>query len=500
MSPEVDARLARLKTELDDHAQIAHYLGLDFERPIRSIGDGYPENAVALVGKITERLLKQLWRHHNVPGTPAGKQLKDLISGCRPYIRSHRVVESLHDIQRLRNRSAHDGYVVADEDGLTAVRRLLDVLAWYTSTGSGALSEHAPKLAPAVAAKAEFLAGLYVTLDYKPVKRFELSRHTVYQLFMRERGLRSEYIELLLSRDAEDVATVLQATGGQLLDTQLPKLTRFLVLEDEASGPVPDGLRSDYRVVGYEEFMGTFVDVDRHLADVTSLYPRLDAAVLPVMGDLLTADEQSGEMTVISDGAAVVLLDRVAAAGGNLLIVGRPGSGKTTLLKQLVRCGAGGGDTAVPVLLRPQPEGPRGAVRGLRHPDARSVHVGGVRVRVPRVLLLRPSRVGAVRAGRFRRGRAGADSGRIPGVVQRGRRGAVGGVGSGDDLAGVVPGGLAAGAAAARWHQPRVGEAGPGAARPGRGPAAGAPVLGVAAARRCGGAVAAGPAAGRDAV
>ncbi len=36
------------------------------------------------VGKITERLLKQLWRYHNVPGTPAGKTLKDLIAGCRP--------------------------------------------------------------------------------------------------------------------------------------------------------------------------------------------------------------------------------------------------------------------------------------------------------------------------------------------------------------------------------------------------------------------------------
>ena len=79
-----------------------------------------------------------------MPGTPAGKTLKDLISGCRPYIRSHEVIEALHDIQRLRNRSAHDGYQVADEDGLTAVRRLLDVLAWYTSTGSGALERPRP--------------------------------------------------------------------------------------------------------------------------------------------------------------------------------------------------------------------------------------------------------------------------------------------------------------------------------------------------------------------
>ncbi len=64
MSAELDTRLVRLKTELDDHARIARYLGLDFERPIQSLGDGYPENAIAWVGKITERLLKQLWRHH----------------------------------------------------------------------------------------------------------------------------------------------------------------------------------------------------------------------------------------------------------------------------------------------------------------------------------------------------------------------------------------------------------------------------------------------------
>jgi hypothetical protein len=333
---ELDTRLLRLQSELNDHARIARYLGLDFERPIQSLGDGYPENAVAWVGKIAERLLKQLWRHHDIPGTPAGKTLKDLIGGCRPYIRSHRVIEALRDIQRLRNRSAHDGYQVADEDGLTAVRRLLDVLAWYTSTGSGALSDDAPKLAPAVAAKAEILAGLYVTLDYRPAKRFELSQHTVYQLFVRERGLRTEYAELLLSRDAGDVAQVLETTGGELLQTVLPKFTRFLILVENDGGQVPGALWDDCRVVTYDNFMDTFVDLGRHLTDVADLYPRLDMATALVTGDLLTADQRSGQMQVTEAGAAPALLEQVAAGGGNLLIVGRPGSGKTTLLKQLV--------------------------------------------------------------------------------------------------------------------------------------------------------------------
>jgi hypothetical protein len=287
---------------------------LDFERPIQSLGDGYPENAVAWIGKITERLLKQLWRHHNVPGSPTGKTLKDLTAGCRPYIRSSGVLSALHDIQRLRNRSAHDGYQVADEDGLIAVRRLLDVLAWYTSTGSDALSGRAPRLAPEVAVKAEFLAGLYVILDYRLVKRFELSRHTVYQLFVRERGLRSEYVELLLSRDTGDVAAIVGATGGELLQTRLPKLTRFLILEDDGDRHLPEALRDDYRVVTYDNFMGTFVDLDRHLADVTGLYPRLDAATAPVTGDLLTADERSGQMQITAAGpeSAEVLSPAIA--------------------------------------------------------------------------------------------------------------------------------------------------------------------------------------------
>ncbi len=336
MSGELDARLLRLKAELDDHARIARYLGLDFERPIRSLGDGYPENAIAWVGKITERLLKQLWRHHKVPGTPTGKTLKDLIAACRPYIRSPGVLDALHDIQRVRNRAAHDGYQIADEDGLIAVRRLLDVLAWYTSTGSGALSGQAPKLAPAVAAKAEFLAGLYVILDFRPAKRFELSRHSVYMLFVRQRGLRSEYVELLLSRDAGDVMAILEATGGELLRTRLPKLTRFLVLGDDGGLDLPGALRDDYRVVTYDNFMGTFVDLDRHLADVAGLYPQLDAAVAPVTGGLLAVDERSGQMRISVAGTGSDLLERVAAGGGNLLIVGRPGSGKTTLLKQHV--------------------------------------------------------------------------------------------------------------------------------------------------------------------
>src|SRR6266487_415438 len=76
-----------------------------------------------------------------------------------------------------------------------------------------------------------------------------------------------------------------------------------------------------------------------------------------------------------------------------------------------------------------------------------------------------------------------ADPGGLPGPVRRTQRRAVGRVGGGHDVAGVVPGDLTAGAAADGWHQPDVRKADPATACPWRRSAAGAAVLGAAAAR-----------------
>lgn len=338
MSTLVDERLRRLRSELDDHARIADRLGLDLERPLRSLNDGYPENAVALVGKLTEKLLKELWRHHGVEGDPSTKALNDLVKRCRPYIRSSTVVDALEDIRRLRNRSTHDGYDISDEDGLLAVRRLVDVLVWFTNTGSAALLGSEPDMVPEVARRCEFLAGLYVTLGYRQAKRFVLSTDTVYQLFCREAGMRLEYVELMLSRDADDLRTVLASSDGELLRTRLPKLTRFVVLDDDGGGAMPGLLHPmlglDFRIVRYDGFVDTLVNLDTHLAELTSAAnpaePR--AAIAAAM---LTTDPRTGESRMDLSGDAAELLTRLARGSANVLVTGRPGSGKSTLLRSL---------------------------------------------------------------------------------------------------------------------------------------------------------------------
>ncbi|ARP72344.1 sulfatase-modifying factor protein [Streptomyces pluripotens] len=337
MSTMVDERLRRLRSELDDHSRIADRLGLDLERPLRSLNDGYPENAVALVGKLTEKLLKELWRHHDVEGDPSTKALNDLVKRCRPYIRSSTVLDALDDIRRLRNRSTHDGYDISDEDGLLAVRRLVDVLVWFTDTGSAALLGGEPDVAPEVARRCEFLAGLYVTLGYRQAKRFVLSPDTVYQLFCRESGMRLEYVELMLSRDADDLSTVLASRGGELLRTQLPKFTRFVVLDDDGdvgSGALHQILGLDFRVVRYDGFVDTIVNLDTHLAGLTSDDNPAEPQAA-VAAAALTVDTRTGESKMEQSGDAAELVTRLACGSANVLVTGRPGSGKSTLLRSL---------------------------------------------------------------------------------------------------------------------------------------------------------------------
>ncbi|MDQ1029734.1 formylglycine-generating enzyme required for sulfatase activity/HEPN domain-containing protein [Streptomyces umbrinus] len=337
MSTVVDERLRRLRSELDDHSRIADRLGLDLERPLRSLNDGYPENAVALIGKLTEKLLKELWRHHGIEGDPSTKALNDLVKRCRPHIRSSTVIDALEDIRRLRNRSTHDGYDISDEDGLLAVRRLVDVLVWFTDTGSAALLGGEPDMAPEVARRCEFLAGLYVTLGYRQAKRFVLSPDTVYQLFCRESGMRLEYVELMLSRDADDLSTVLAASGGELLRTRLPKLTRFVVVDDDggaAPGALHRMLGLDFRIVRYDGFVDTIVSLETHLADLASAdYPAEPRTA--VAAAALTTDPHTGESKVERSGDAAELLARLARGSANVLVTGRPGSGKSTLLRSL---------------------------------------------------------------------------------------------------------------------------------------------------------------------
>ena len=75
-------------------------------------------------------------------------------------------------------------------------------------------------------------------------------------------------------------------------------------------------LRHGCQVMAYDHLMDAFVDLERHVADIGRLYPRLDTPTVPLQGDLLAVDERPEEMEVSTAGDARELLARVARGRG----------------------------------------------------------------------------------------------------------------------------------------------------------------------------------------
>ena len=153
--------------------------------------------------------------------------------------------------------------------------------------------------------------------------------------------MRSDYVELLLTGNIAELQQVLGATGGELLETRLPKTTRFLVVENGQDTNVTKMLgRDDYRVVTFDGFLATIIDIDHHLAEIDAAHPSLPAETAELRtlsGDLLRTDSRTGEIRHEEVEDAHALLEEFAATSANVLVMGRPGSGKSSLLKRLVR-------------------------------------------------------------------------------------------------------------------------------------------------------------------
>ena len=135
-----------------------------------------------------------------------------------------------------------------------------------------------------------------------------------------------------------------------------------------------------------------------------------------------------------------------------MLIVGRPGSGKTTLLKQLVAAPGTGGRRYrffFDLSLKRREESFADFVTRTLAPY---MHVEAAYVFPVFCYFTRSGSVLSALDG-FDEAVPETDPGRAAGVLHRGQPGAVGGIRGGDDLTGVVPGRLPAGAAAAGWHQ-----------------------------------------------
>jgi hypothetical protein len=331
-------QLERLREQLNQQRVVASRLGLDIERPVQSIDAGFPENAVTLVGKAVERILKELWEYFAVAGDPSGRGLNELIKGVQEHVSSPGVLQALKDIQGLRNRSSHDGYVVEEGDALVAVQRLVRVLEWLQASRTDLAGTPEISTDPGLESRIQFMVGLYDALAYRTFKRFDLTQSTTYLVFEQRSGIHVDYVEVMLGTSFLELCRVFEETGGELLQTTYPKSTRFVLVDDEIGSASPSFV-DPAKVMGYQTFLDTIVN-SRILAEMAGRHAkqrrRPEATeVLLLEGDLLVIDRAtlSYSMRRFADLEGLIL--QRSAGSGNLLIIGGPGMGKSELITRL---------------------------------------------------------------------------------------------------------------------------------------------------------------------
>lgn len=325
-----DLHLDELRRELEHYQPLEASLELELTKPLRSLEVGLPEAAVGFVGVNTERLLKRLWTRFGVPGDPSRKTISQLMSGVQTQITSPVALQAFRDIQTLRNRAAHDGHAVDDDDALHAIHKLLALLDWVRTTNT-LLSTSGVRVGADVEERLTFLSGLFDVMEYRLAKRFDLSESTSYLLFERQRGLKIDYVELIVGNDEAELRRVIAATGGDLLLTDHPKRTRFLIVQirpEPARQPT-----GDERLVVYDEFIADFIDFDA----LRSRLPAHDGTGDPLSGGVLTVDPRTGAfaMRPVPDVRDHVR-DAVATSQANVFLTGEAASGKSTVLRDLL--------------------------------------------------------------------------------------------------------------------------------------------------------------------
>lgn len=323
--------LAELRAQLEGLKQWESILGKKFEKPLKSLEDGYPENTVNWLSIISEALLKKIWRFHKISGDPSHKMLDDLLNVLKSHLPNRRVVDYFYDIKALRNRGVHDneGGEISVTDALEGLRKIIFILQWAEAHMSFLHTQSASILVPLVAYQAEFIVGLYKILSYQLFKCQELTSQTCYLLFHREIGIKNDYIEVVISNSLDDLIQFVSTVDTSIFQTQYPIQTRFIITDEWLKEKIKPSLST--AICSLESFVGRFINYPNYLTHLQHRWQNLPLQQHTMRGELLVYSTEKQDYTLqsLENIDDFLVQDNAAEKSGNLFVIAPPGGGKT---------------------------------------------------------------------------------------------------------------------------------------------------------------------------
>lgn len=339
----IESSLKELESRLDEYQRFESYLGKDFERPIQSLKDGYPEMTVSLVGIILESILKFIWEKEGISGDPSRRTLHDLLQACSDYIDSRQAYDYMIDLQRLRNRAVHDvsGDSVSRADAIDALRKLIRIFEWFKSHVSGKESDNGEaEVDSEISKKSKFVSDFSEKVGYKTKESKIISENTIYKLFEKKQGIRYAYLELVISNSKDDLKRITSRDKNPFIDTSYPKHSRYIITgfgdADRFTSRIQE---NEPQVGGISTFIDDFFDYEKYVSDVLSQgeFSKCGSS-LNIGGKILEYSHTVQDFTVSDFSKTESIREEVIdSVYGNLLVLGEPGGGKTHFCRSLLQ-------------------------------------------------------------------------------------------------------------------------------------------------------------------
>ena len=321
--------LNEIRSKLEKSRSIKILLGNSYERPLKSIDDGYPEIAISLIYDALLKIFSDWATNHHI-NKDSLASYKDGFSTLGDIPEDSKAVYKLiqHLFVRIDNQK-EDIYNVNIKSTLEIFRDFVEILNILEKEDTEKDTTFSIK--PEIKSKLKFLIELLGILKFKLFKYYQLKDESVYLLFQRKKGIKYEYSEIFVS-DNIQLLDELSKEMQSILTTSYP-LTTSLVITDNYS-IIKSKSRNVYTL---DTLIGKYLNFKNYIEHIyQSNFFKISQSIIPLKGELLSYSGDKQDYIIDEVGDVDEIIDEfINSPQGNLFAVSKAGGGKTALCKRI---------------------------------------------------------------------------------------------------------------------------------------------------------------------
>ena len=330
----INLQLETLSKELSKHKNIETLLGKSFERPIKSISDGYPEFAISWMKSAFTTLLQTWFKKKNI--NISEKDENSIDNLVKIFVESsdnneinayfNKIAVSITKLEKEWNK-------ITSEKAIEIFNDLLHIFSWLDFHKEKEISISLKK---GIVEKLAFIIKYMRILKYKVITMYEVTSDAAYILFENKTGIKYDYIEVIIS-DSFSVLEKILNQKQKLFDTNYPLNTSFIITDNSK---IKNSKFKNNEIFTINSFINKYLNFDEYARLISSKTDEISKSkFVPLKGQLLSykSHKQDFEIDTVND-ISNLLRDYIEnKESSNLFVISKPGGGKTSICKSVFK-------------------------------------------------------------------------------------------------------------------------------------------------------------------